>query len=125
MNKFNRSAKREYTVITPLSPLEDLEAFLEDNLFALGASVIFVSHLIWTIDVLVPVGTVTDSERKFVLAVATQQDLDVRPIFASVTKIQLLTTPLCAELRDTTRSQFLIIVTSFNPVPVLNSFPYR
>jgi len=54
MNKFDRSAKREYTVITPLSPLEDLEAFLENNLFAL----------------------VTDSERKFVLAVATHQDLD-------------------------------------------------
>jgi len=38
MNKFDRSAKREYTVITPFSPLEDLEAFLEINLFALGAS---------------------------------------------------------------------------------------
>jgi len=54
MTKFDRSAKREYTVITPLSPMEDLEAFLMKNLFAL----------------------VTDSERKFVLAVATQQDLD-------------------------------------------------
>lgn len=42
MNKFDRSAQREYTVITPLSPLEDLEAFLENNLFALGASVLFV-----------------------------------------------------------------------------------
>jgi len=54
MAKFDRSARRQYTVITPLSPLEDLEVFLEHNLFAL----------------------VTDSERKFVLAVATQQDLD-------------------------------------------------
>ena len=85
MNKFDRSAKREYTVITPLSPLEDLEAFMESNLFALGASVLCVSDPLLTIGVLVPVGTVTDTERKFVLAVATQQDLDVRPIFASVT----------------------------------------
>ena len=85
MNKFDRSAKREYTVITPLSPLEDLEAFLENNLFALGVSVLFVSYPLWTIDVLVPIGTVTDFERKFVLAVATQQDLDVRPISVSVT----------------------------------------
>jgi len=54
MNKFDRSAKREYTVITPLSPLEDLEVFLDHNLFAL----------------------VTDAERKFVLAVATPQDLE-------------------------------------------------
>ena len=78
MNKFDRSAKREYTVITPFSPLEDLEAFLENNLFALGAPLHCISYPLWTIDVPVPVGTVTDSERKFVLAVATQQDLDVR-----------------------------------------------
>jgi len=79
MAKFDRSAKREYTVMTPFSPLEDLEAFLENNLFALGASMRCASCPLWTIDVSVPVGTVTDSERKFVLAVATQQDLDVRP----------------------------------------------
>jgi hypothetical protein len=79
MTKFDRSAKREYTVITPLSPMEDLEAFLMKNLFALGAPVFCVSYLLLTIDISVPVDTVTDSERKFVLAVATQQDLDVRP----------------------------------------------
>jgi len=54
MTKFDRSAKREYRTITPLSPLEDLETFFRNNLFAL----------------------VTDFQRKFVIAVATQQDLD-------------------------------------------------
>jgi len=43
MNKFDRSAKREYTVITPLSPLEDLETFLKNNLFALGTPVLCIS----------------------------------------------------------------------------------
>lgn len=79
MNKFDRSAKREYTVITPFSPLEDLEVFLENNLFALGESLHCILYPLWTIDVSVPDNTVTDSERKFVLAVATQQDLNVRP----------------------------------------------
>jgi hypothetical protein len=91
MNKFDRSAKREYTVITPFSPLENLEAFLENNLFALGASLYCVSYPLWTIDVSVPV---TDSERKFVLAVATQQDLDVRPSVCTFDyRFRSLTTP--------------------------------
>ncbi|KAI6121955.1 hypothetical protein F5141DRAFT_998900 [Pisolithus sp. B1] len=54
MTKFNRKASEPYTLITPDTPLADLAEFLRDNLFAL----------------------VTDYDRKFVLAVATSQDLD-------------------------------------------------
>ncbi|EAU81495.1 hypothetical protein CC1G_05325 [Coprinopsis cinerea okayama7 len=55
MTKFNRtSTGKPYALITPMSPLSDLEEFLKDNLFAL----------------------VTDANRKFVLAVATSQDLE-------------------------------------------------
>jgi len=54
MTKFKRGRDNSYTLITPASPLLQLEQFLEDHLFAL----------------------VTDSSRKFVLAVATRQDLD-------------------------------------------------
>ncbi|KAG6868635.1 hypothetical protein C0993_012679 [Termitomyces sp. T159_Od127] len=53
MTKFMRTASHPYTIITPLTPLSDLEQFLQTHLFAL----------------------VTDTNRKFVLAVATQQDL--------------------------------------------------
>ncbi|KAJ3558888.1 hypothetical protein NM688_g662 [Phlebia brevispora] len=54
MNKFQRSRSHPYTLITPSTPLAELEEFLQDNLFAI----------------------VTDWGRKFVLAVATQQDLE-------------------------------------------------
>ncbi|KAF7797040.1 hypothetical protein EIP86_008232 [Pleurotus ostreatoroseus] len=54
MTKFRRSRSQPYTVITPSTPLAELEQFLHANLFAI----------------------VTDWGRKFVLAVATQQDLD-------------------------------------------------
>ncbi|KAI0065272.1 hypothetical protein BV25DRAFT_1799241 [Artomyces pyxidatus] len=55
MTKFNRSVSTNpYTVITPDTPLADLERFLQDNIFAL----------------------VTDYGRKFVLGVATAQDLE-------------------------------------------------
>ncbi|TFK67601.1 hypothetical protein BDN72DRAFT_798863 [Pluteus cervinus] len=54
MTKFKRSASVPYTLITPLSPLADLEEFLRSNIFAL----------------------VTDTSRKFVLGVATSQDLE-------------------------------------------------
>ncbi|KAF8660766.1 hypothetical protein AX16_001560 [Volvariella volvacea WC 439] len=54
MTKFNRKISEPYTLITPLSPLDDLEEFLKKNEFAL----------------------VTDSGKKFVLAVATIQDLE-------------------------------------------------
>jgi len=54
MTKFNRSSSEPYTLVTPLSPLSQLEEFLKSNIFAL----------------------VTDNDRKFVLAVATSQDLD-------------------------------------------------
>jgi len=52
--KFKREPSQPYVVITPWTPLAELEVFLQDKLFAL----------------------VTDFERKFVLAVATKQDLD-------------------------------------------------
>lgn len=54
MTKFQRSRAAPYTIITSDTPLDVLEEFLKTNLFAL----------------------VTDYERKFVLAVATQHDLD-------------------------------------------------
>ncbi|RDB30346.1 Cystathionine beta-synthase [Hypsizygus marmoreus] len=53
MTKFKRTTSEPYTLITPLSSLSDLEEFLKTNIFAL----------------------VTDNDRKFVLAVATPQDL--------------------------------------------------
>ncbi|KAF8325867.1 uncharacterized protein EI90DRAFT_3072065 [Cantharellus anzutake] len=54
MTKFKRNSRLGYTLITPDTPLEVLEEFLEKNLFAL----------------------VTDYARKFVLAVATRDDLN-------------------------------------------------
>lgn len=37
MTKFKRAASEPYTLITPLSPLADLEEFLKFNIFALGS----------------------------------------------------------------------------------------
>lgn len=55
MTKFNRSpTTNPYTVITPNTPLAELESFLRNHIFAL----------------------ITDYERKFVLGVATSQDLE-------------------------------------------------
>ncbi|THH13621.1 hypothetical protein EW146_g6623 [Bondarzewia mesenterica] len=55
MTKFNRSVSTNpYTTITPDTPLAEVEGFLKNNIFAL----------------------VTDYDRKFVLAVATSQDLE-------------------------------------------------
>ncbi|QRW16806.1 F-box/WD repeat-containing protein pof7 [Rhizoctonia solani] len=55
MTKFARGTGVEYTVITPETPLEELEAFLETTDFAI----------------------VTDWNRKFVLGVATKDDLSM------------------------------------------------
>ena len=38
MTKFKRSRTQPYTLITPSTPLADLEQFLQDKLFALGTS---------------------------------------------------------------------------------------
>ncbi|KAH8997978.1 hypothetical protein EDB92DRAFT_1933119 [Lactarius akahatsu] len=55
MTKFNRSpTTNPYTIITPDTPLAELESFLRNHIFAL----------------------ITDYERKFVLGVATSQDLE-------------------------------------------------
>jgi len=55
MTRFNRSpSTNPYTIITPDTALADLESFLKDHIFAL----------------------ITDYERKFVLGVATSQDLE-------------------------------------------------
>ncbi|KAF8589145.1 hypothetical protein K439DRAFT_1613033 [Ramaria rubella] len=54
MTKFKRSASNNYTLITPSTPLGELELFLKSNIFAL----------------------VTDYERQFVLALATSSDLE-------------------------------------------------
>ncbi len=56
MTKFKRTIGTPYTIITPSTPLAELEDFLQLNLFAI----------------------VTDWDRKFVLGVATPQDLEVR-----------------------------------------------
>ena len=37
MIHFNRSSNQPYTIITPLTPLTELEEFLKRNIFALGA----------------------------------------------------------------------------------------
>ena len=66
-------------MITPDTPLETLEIFLQKNLFALGMS----GHRSLRCSIL-NCPTVTDRERKFVLGVATQHDLDVRPAIALV-----------------------------------------
>ncbi|EPS97458.1 hypothetical protein FOMPIDRAFT_1025059 [Fomitopsis schrenkii] len=54
ISKFNRTSSHPYTIITPSTSLPELEEFLGHNVFAI----------------------VTDHSRKFVLGVATQQDLD-------------------------------------------------
>ncbi|KAJ7512038.1 hypothetical protein B0H11DRAFT_1949469 [Mycena galericulata] len=54
MVRFKRTASEPYTVITPLTPLTELEEFLKKNIFAI----------------------VTDPSRKFVVALATTQDLE-------------------------------------------------
>ncbi|KAJ7207118.1 hypothetical protein GGX14DRAFT_456280 [Mycena pura] len=54
MTKFKRTSAQPYTLITPWTPLVDLEEFLKDNIFAI----------------------VTDPGRKFVVALATPQDLE-------------------------------------------------
>ncbi|TFK49450.1 hypothetical protein OE88DRAFT_1633262 [Heliocybe sulcata] len=54
MTKFERTASHPYTLITPATPLSELEKFLDKNIFAI----------------------ITDYGRKFVLAVATKQDLE-------------------------------------------------
>jgi len=53
MTRFNRSLSQPYTLITPSTPLAELEEFLKHNIFAI----------------------VTDYGRKFVLGVATSHDL--------------------------------------------------
>ncbi|KAF7974863.1 hypothetical protein HWV62_11111 [Athelia sp. TMB] len=54
MVKFQRRASQPYSVITPDTPLAELESFLRENIFAL----------------------ITDYDRKFVLGVATSHDLE-------------------------------------------------
>ncbi|KAK7019026.1 CBS domain-containing protein [Favolaschia claudopus] len=54
MTKFKRVASQPYTLITPYTPLAELEEFLKHNIFAI----------------------VTDPSRKFVVALATPHDLE-------------------------------------------------
>ena len=61
MTKFKRTAATPYTIITPSTPLAELEEFLKRNIFAI----------------------VTDWDRKFVLGVVTSQDLEVRSSVSS------------------------------------------
>ena len=43
MIKFNRIPSEPYTIITPLSPLSELENFLKTNIFALGTILCYLS----------------------------------------------------------------------------------
>ncbi|KAJ6571748.1 hypothetical protein B0H19DRAFT_1130986 [Mycena capillaripes] len=54
MTKFKRTQSQPYTLITPFTPLAELEEFLKHNIFAI----------------------VTDPSRKFVVALATTHDLE-------------------------------------------------
>jgi hypothetical protein len=47
MTKFKRSASHPYALITPATPLEELEEFLKTNIFALGSSL--RSHWLWAV----------------------------------------------------------------------------
>jgi hypothetical protein len=70
---FKRSSDHPYTTITPLTPLSELEEFLETNIFALGT---FLSCPLLVPELAHRCTIVTDHNRKFVLAVATAQDLE-------------------------------------------------
>jgi len=72
MTKFKRTSAEPYITITPLSPLSELEEFLKSNIFALGQS----SQPSQNLFILKNLSLVTDQNRKFVLAVATSQDLE-------------------------------------------------
>lgn len=41
MTKFKRTPSEPYTLITPSTPLADLEEFLRGNIFALGILILF------------------------------------------------------------------------------------
>lgn len=79
MTKFNRSKSEPYTLITPSTPLEELEQFLQKNIFALSMNTILliIGHAYPNSYSNSPNPLVTDWDRKFVLAVATSQDLEV------------------------------------------------
>lgn len=72
MTKFKRTSSHPYTLITVYTPLTELEEFLKTNIFALGALYECYSRQ----DCFLIQFVVTDDERKFVLAVATLQDLE-------------------------------------------------
>jgi hypothetical protein len=79
MTKFKRKSSDPYQLITPSTPLAELEFFLEKNIFALSyATFSSIVFLITDMNSFV----VTDADRKFVLAVATTQDLQVRSSFS-------------------------------------------
>lgn len=79
MTKFQRNSSNTYKVITPFTPLDELEVFLKKNLFAIGVfgMIFWWSRAINSCREFL-LSAVTDYERKFVLAVATLQDLEVR-----------------------------------------------
>lgn len=47
MTHFRRSRAQPYTVITPSTPLAELEQFLHDNIFAIGTLSISLPWLAW------------------------------------------------------------------------------
>jgi hypothetical protein len=80
MTKFNRSPETNpYTIITPDTPLTELESFLMNHIFALSTYLLLFCVSCFFCFVLgrMTEYLVTDYERKFVLGVATSQDLEV------------------------------------------------
>lgn len=81
MTKFKRTSSEPYTIITPLSPLSELEDFLKTNIFALGertAGAATRSFVCGRSSCSNPLhfSLVTDHNRKFVLGLATAHDLE-------------------------------------------------
>ena len=76
MSRFKRTAATPYTVITPSTPLAELEAFLKGNIFAI----------------------ITDFDRKFVLGVVTPQDLEVSAAAPNSHRVPVPIPRLCPAL---------------------------
>lgn len=77
ISKFNRTSSHPYTIITPSTSLPELEEFLGHNVFAIGTPSFQPCGGCRVSQGSSFRSSVTDHSRKFVLGVATQQDLDV------------------------------------------------
>jgi hypothetical protein len=110
MTKFRRTASQPYSLITPSTCLADLELFLRNNIFALGTYLSSLTVPPFNCNLFL----VTDYDRKFVLAVATSQDLEVSRILCFSVCIPLMkySTELCLPSRILI--YFIHCIISFN-----------